>query len=305
MNWYERMNNAMDYIESNINGKIDFEEISKITCQSVSNFQRVFSIVTDIPVSEYIRRRKLTMAAFELQNSNIKVIDLSLKYGYESPEAFTRAFNDVHGLTPTAARKEGVLLKSYPRISFLLTIKGDVVMDYRIETKEAFTVYGIEETFGFGCETGEKLKKIPEFWQDTMEDGRFDQLVKSTNMLESSIQDGLGAINAISSYRETGNNTFPYMLFAYQTKMSDTEGYQQVNVPAATWAIFKTALYIEEQAPVALQNLIKRIYTEWLPNAGYETVAGYELELHYKTEDNKYFCETWIRVIPKSNKCTN
>lgn len=134
MSWYERMNLAVDYIESNLCGSIDMEYISKITYQSVTSFQRTFSIITEMPVSEYIRRRRMSLAAFEFQNSGVKVIEVSLKYGYDSPEAFTRAFREIYGISPSAARKKGILLKPFPRISFLLTIKGDVVMDNGIES---------------------------------------------------------------------------------------------------------------------------------------------------------------------------
>ena len=123
MTWYERMNKAMDYIEANLCGDIDFNLISKIVCQSTVNFQRTFSIVTDISVFEYIRRRKMTLAAFDLQNGNDKVIDVALKYGYESPEAFTRAFKEIHGASPSNVRKHGLPLKAFPRITFLLSIK--------------------------------------------------------------------------------------------------------------------------------------------------------------------------------------
>jgi AraC family transcriptional regulator len=295
MNWYERMNKAIEYIENNLTGTMDFDQISKMTCQSVSNFQRVFSIITDIPVSEYIRRRKLTLAAFELQNSSIKIIDLALKYGYESPEAFSRAFHDIHGVTPTVARKEGTRLKTYPRISFLLTIKGAAVMDYRIETKESFKVYGIEGLFT--TENGENLKAIPKFWQDTLEDGRYEKLVESTHLPEHD-PNGLCLVNAICDYREREGNPFPYMIFAYQTDKSDTNGYTIVEIPSATWAIFRSEEHTQEETPKVMQKLTKRVYTDWLPTAGFEKVDGYELELYYGT-GNKCFCETWIRVIPK------
>jgi len=133
VNWHERMNIAIDYIEGNLCGAIDFEYIAKITYQSVASFQRTFSVVTEMSISEYIRRRRMSIAAYEIKNSYSKVIDISMKYGYESPEAFTRAFKEIYGLSPSAARKEGVSLKPFSRISFLLTLKGDVVMDCRNE----------------------------------------------------------------------------------------------------------------------------------------------------------------------------
>jgi len=121
----------------------------------------MFSIIADMTLSEYIRRRRLTLAAFELQTTGIKIIDLSLKYGYESSEAFTRAFNAIHGVSPSLARQKGTPLKAYPRISFYLTLKGDVPMDYRIEQKDAFTLYGIERIISTA--NGQNWHLVPEF----------------------------------------------------------------------------------------------------------------------------------------------
>ena len=290
MTWYERMNRAVDYIEENLCGDIDFSVISKIVGQSQVNFQRTFSIVTDISVFEYIRRRKMTLAAFDLQNSNDKVIDVALKYGYESPEAFARAFKETHGASPSNIRKYGLPLKAFPRITFLLSIKGDIFMEYRIEKKEAFSVYGIEGIFS--TDDGKHNKDVPMFWQECFEDGRVDKLVKSTN-------ETLSRIHAICCYKETEGNTFPYMLFAYRTKNCNTDGFTQVNVPAATWAIFKSEKHTQEQTADVTQNLIKRVYTDWLPTAAYKKVDGYELELYFVADIDKYYVETWIRVEPK------
>ena len=133
MSWHERMNRAVDYIENNLCNDIDLETIAKITYQSATSFQRTFSIVTEMSVSEYIRRRRMSLAALDLQNNGAKVIDTSLKYGYESPEAFARAFKEIYGISPSAARKKDNLLRIFPRLSFLLTIKGDVIMNYEQE----------------------------------------------------------------------------------------------------------------------------------------------------------------------------
>ena len=128
------MNRAVDYIENNLCGGIDLEIIAKITYQSATSFQRTFSTVTEMSVSEYIRKRRMSLAALDLKNNGAKVIDTSLKYGYDSPEAFARAFKDVFGISPSAARKEGTVLKMFPRISFQMTIKGDVVVNYEPES---------------------------------------------------------------------------------------------------------------------------------------------------------------------------
>ncbi len=135
MNWYERINEAFDYIEDHLDSNIDLDKIANIMCQSTVSFQRTFSILMNISIYEYIRRRRMTLAAIELQTNSIKVIDVALKYGYESPESFTRAFKGIHGISPSAARKKGVQLNLFPRITFLLTVKGDIEMDYKMDNK--------------------------------------------------------------------------------------------------------------------------------------------------------------------------
>lgn len=290
MNWYERMNEAIDYIEDNLRSQIDFGKISKIVGQSSVNFQRTFGTVADISIFEYIRRRKLTLAAFDLQNSSEKVIDIALKYGYESPEAFARAFKDLHGASPSNARKYGLSLKAFPRITFLLSVKGDAVMEYRIENKEAFSVYGIEEIFDTDSE--KTLKDIPAFWQKSWKTGKCDELLRSTN-------DPSSSIHAICCYKETGENTFPYMIFAHKTKNCSTGGFSSVDVPAATWAIFKSENHTLEQTSGVIQSLNRRVYTDWLPTASYRKIDGYELEMYYCAGNNEFYAETWIRVEPK------
>lgn len=287
--WHERLNKAIDYIEENLNGSIDFDVVAKIMCQSIINFQRTFSIITDFSIHDYIRRRRLTLAAFELQNSKEKVINIAMKYGYESPEAFTRAFKEVHGISPSIARKEGKELKTFPRITFQLTIKGDVAMDYRIETKDDFSVYGIERMIY--TKEGNGLSEIPEFWMKCAKNGSLERLANSTKTT--------CCINAICSYYETIGDSYPYMLFVPFTSDSDAKGYRKVNVPAATWAVFKTEKHTQEQTSNILQGLVKRVYTEWLPTANYQKLDGYEMELYYQTDDGMFYCEEWVRVIPK------
>lgn len=119
MDWLERMNSAMDYIESNMTDHISIDDIAKIACCSTYHFQRMFPFITGISLSEYIRRRRLTLAAFELQTTAAKVIDISMKYGYQSPEAFARAFKNLHGIMPISARDKGVSLKPILECPFI------------------------------------------------------------------------------------------------------------------------------------------------------------------------------------------
>ena len=290
MTWFERMNSAAEYIESNLRGIIDFDVISKIMCQPAVSFQRTFSIVTGFSVFEYIRRRRMTLAAFELQNSSEKVIDIALEFGYESPEAFARAFKETHGVSPSSARKYSLPLKAFPRITFLLSIKGDTAMDYRIEKREAFSVYGIEGIFS--TEDGKNLKDIPTFWMECLNNGDYDRLIKSTN-------EPLSRIHAVCGYRETGGNTFPYMLFVNHDENCDTKGFTVTEIPAATWAVFSSMEHPREKTSSVTQDLSRRVYTDWLPTAPFEKVDGYELELYHSSGLDNSYVEIWIRVEPK------
>ncbi len=289
MEWLKNMNNAIDYIESNLQDKMDYEKVAQVACCSVYHFQRMFSFITNVPLSEYVRRRKMTLAAFELQNSNIKIVDLALKYGYDSPEAFTRAFQLLHGITPTLARKLGMNIKAYPRISFQISIKGASEMNYKIVKKEAFQVYGIEKIFG--TKNQEHLKEVPEFWQEIIDNGEFDKLKNSANYPT--------ILNAVCGYKTTKETTFPYLICCLKTNLSDTTGYTVIDVPSATWAVFVNEPHTFEETSKEVQTLISRVYTDWLPTSNYKIIPGFEFEMYYYTVDNKCYEETWIRVDVK------
>lgn len=289
MGWLENMNSALDYIGNNLTDRMDYEMMAQNACCSVYHFQRIFTFMTDITLSEYIRRRKLTLAAFELQNSKIKVLDLSLKYGYESPEAFTRSFQVLRGITPTSARRLGSNIKAFPRISFQLTVKGVSEMNYKIIKKEAFQVYGIEEIFD--TKDGENLKEIPNFWLKKLDSGEYAKLVKSANYPS--------VVNSVCGYRKMNGTIFPYMLCVLKTPLSDTTGYTIVDVTQATWAVFVNEPHTMEQTSHEVESLVSRVYTEWLPTANYELISGFEFEMYYSDFNGKYYEEIWYRVTPK------
>lgn len=295
MELLERMNRAVEYIETNLTNKIDYEKVANEIGYSIHHFQRMFSFITDISMAEYVRRRRMTMAAFELQNSSMKVIDIALKYGYESPEAFARAFQNLHGITPTVARNKGIGLKAYPRISFQISIKGASEMKYRIETRKDFQVYGIERIFDISND--ENLREIPRFWNQVLSNGECDKLAESTGNLNN--QGELCPVNAVCDYKKTEGTTFPYMICALKSNKSDTRGYKVVEVPSATWAIFTSEEYDMEDVSIAFQDLNKRAHTEWLPTSTYNKLEGYDLEMYYEKSNGKGYCESWIRVESK------
>ena len=142
VDFLKRMTEVMNYVEEHLVGDFDYAKVAKIVCCDVYQFGRIFSYTVGVSLTDYIRNRRLSLAALELQNGNTKVIDTALKYGYSSPESFARAFREMHGVSPKEARAKGVILKMYPRIDFQITIKGAVKMDYRIEEKSAIKCVG-------------------------------------------------------------------------------------------------------------------------------------------------------------------
>jgi len=305
VDWLARMNAALAYVEENLDGVIDFETLAKIACCSTHNFTRMFSFITDVSLSEHIRRRRLTLAALELQNSDVKVIDVAVKYGYNSPVSFTRAFQQLHGVTPSEARANGVTLKAYPKMSFKIQIKGEKEMDYRIETKEAFQIFGIEkiskdeevELLGT-AEDAEIVAMVDDLWEACHESGEIEKLKADAGDLPSFVSKNLRKLHVAFNYRDTAPSTFPSMLFAFRGPTSKTEGYTVADIPAHTWAIFPSDKYTESEHDEILVALNKRIYTEWIPASNYEPVSDLEMEVYGGDEENRYV-EIWLAVCKK------
>jgi AraC family transcriptional regulator len=301
MEWLERMNRAIGYIETNLAGEIELSEAARMACCSTYQFQRMFSFIADVTLAEYVRRRRLTLAALELQgDSDAKVIDIALKYGYESPISFARAFQAVHGITPSLARQGGIGLKAFPRMSFLIAIKGAEVMNYRIETKESFEVFGIEGVFradgGLDEEGMEETPRTPaQLWEHGHKSGDVKRLDARAGELPPYVDQELYRVHAVCSYRATDPGTFPYMLCAFKGEASDIDGYTAVTIPARTWAIFPAEPHPWERFDEAIETLYRRFYTEWLPTAGYEQVDGGEFELYGSKNGLNYF-ELWFPV---------
>lgn len=294
MDWLTKMNSALDYIEENLTDEIDLNVVCRKACCSSYNFQRMFSFITDITLAEYIRRRRLTVAALELQNSNPKILDLALKYGYDSAASFARAFSALHGITPSQARQPGVRLKAYPKISFQISIKGEKEMNYRIETKEAFDVFGIEIIASLTGEEG--YIRPSELWQQCFQNGEYDRLMENAGALPDFVSKNLCKIHGVENYRNTGEDTFPYMLCAFTSTSAKTEGYKKIHIPSQTYAIFSSDYFRwDEEFSGVLSTLQKRFYSEWLPTANYERVDAANFEIYGGNEEFGYI-ELWYPV---------
>lgn len=295
MDWLEKMNRALDYLEDNLTGEIDYAVAAQKACCSSFNFQRMFSFITGTPLAEYVRRRRLTQAGIELQNSSIKVLDLAVKFGYDSGVAFSRAFQAVHGVTPSQARGAGATLKAYPRISFQMTIKGDRPMDYRIETKEAFKMFGIEGVFRNNGEGQTAPRNPHELWMQCRSDGRYERLLEDAGDPPPFVGKDRCRIHAVCGYRHTGEDTFPYMMSAFVGSSSKPEGYTVTEIPAYTWAIFPSDPFEWDEIGRVIDNLYKRFYSEWLPTSGYELIDGADLEIYGGSAEFGYI-ELWYPV---------
>lgn len=285
MEWLDRLNESLDYIEQNLMGEIDYDNIAKIACCSTFHFQRMFSYIANVPLCEYIRRRKMTAAAFDLKNSDIKVIDLALKYGYESPTSFSRAFQSVHGASPSSARKDETYLKAYPRMSFRISIKGEIEMNFRIEKKDSFRIVGVKEHMNMNIE--ESFNRVPQFWGETFKNGMFQLILELCN------QQPCGALGVSTCMN---GKDFDYYI-ACATDKPVPENTYEYEVPATTWAIFECI----GSMPNAIQELQKRIIAEWLPTSGYEYADAPDIEVYPEgdTSSPDYRCEVWLPVIKK------
>ncbi|MBD7911284.1 AraC family transcriptional regulator [Clostridium cibarium] len=286
MEWLDKMNAALDYIEENLDGKIDNEIIAQKACCSNYNFQRMFSFIADVTLAEYIRRRRLTQAAFDLQKTDSTILDIALKYGYDSPVSFARAFQNLHGLNPSEAKKKGSLLKTFPKISFKLTIKGVEEMKYRIEQLKGFRLVGVSKPIT--TVDGENFKLIPKMWAEICENKTDEKIMK------------LGKHENPEFYGVCYNcrkDDFDYMI-AVESDSKLPKGLVELVIPELTWVKFEC----RGKLPEAQQSIWKRVFTEWFPSSGYEHADGPELEW-YSNEDmdsDNYLSEVWI-PIKKSN----
>jgi AraC family transcriptional regulator len=282
MEWIDRLNKTIAYIEENLTGEIDYEKLGRLACCSSYHFQRMFGYMAGMPLSEYIRRRRMSRAAADLQSGGEKIIDVAAKYGYDSPTAFNRAFQSVHGFAPSQARENGKTLKSFPPISFQITMKGAVQMDYRIEKKDAFRIIGISAQMY--AEIEKNFETIPALWGKAAQEGIIPRLCERMN------SQPMGVLG-VSVCNESAENWRYYIAVASTSKAGDFEEY---TVPAFTWAIFPG-----EGTGSSIQQLEQRIVTEWLPTSGYEYAHGPDVEVYLDPNPDNTKYEVWIPVVKK------
>ncbi|CEQ22143.1 AraC family transcriptional regulator [[Clostridium] sordellii] len=280
MEWLEKLNEALQYIEGNLDGEIKYEKAANIACCTTYHFQRMFSYIAGTPLSEYIRNRRLTKAALDLQNGE-KVIDVSIRYGYESPTAFNRAFQKIHNVSPSVAQKEGTFLKAYPPISFKITIKGVEEMEYRIVKKEEMRIVGAKALLEKNVE--ENFNTVPMLWQEVAQSGKIMEIAS----LMGPDSKGVLGVSACMDYLDK----WEYYI-AVETDKETPKGLEEYTIPACTWAVFPG----EGQMPTAIQDIEKRAITEWLPTSGYEYADAPDIELYLNQDPMNSKFEVWIPI---------
>ena len=267
MDWITGIQKAIDYVEAHITEPIDYEEAAKRAYSSSFHFQRVFSILCGFTLGEYIRWRRLSLAGSELLQSNEKIIDLAMKYGYDTPESFSRAFTRFHGIAPSQAKNNSAVLKSFSRLSVKLILNGGNTMDYRVETKEAFKLIM-------------KKKKV----------SRSQELTKE-NIFKDCI---VGA----SFGKDATDEEFPYAIGAmYNGLPVEEEDLIVEEIPAHTYVVFPCV----GKMPESFQKLYQQIYSEFFPSSEYQPCGGTDFEAYPSADvySPDYHCEVWVAVEKK------
>lgn len=282
MDWTEAVREAVSYVEKHITEDITMYDVADHVHVSPYYFHKGFSILCGYSITEYIRNRRLALAGQELLAEDVTVMELAMKYGYDSPDSFTKAFTRFHGHSPSVARKDKTMLKAFAPLKLSISLKGGYAMDYRITKKEAFTVLAVSKEFDYQ----NAKQDIPSFWQEHYASGNGKHVC------------GMFGINIDP---QMGNESFEYLIAdIYNPSKDIPEGFTVKTIPAFTWAVFpcKGAL------PQSLQEVNTKIFSEWLPALhDYEFAAGYCVEMYDApdkypngTSDENYYTEIWLPI---------
>ena len=291
MDWVTGIQRAIDYTEAHLTDEIDYEAVAREAASSAFHFQRMFSMLCSFTLGDYIRMRRLSLAADELNHGDDKIIDIALKYGYDTLESFSRAFTRFHGITPTEARRGGNI-KSFSRLSVKLILYGGNLMDYRIEKRDAFNIICKKKQVS-KPQGDTATADISAFWGECNTDGTMENICKYASF------DNLHGVLGICFSGEISDTEFPYGIGAeWNGKPIEDQGFDIVEIPAYTYAVFQC----RGKMPDAFKETYKKICTEFFPqNSSYEYGSGIELEVYPSadTQNPDYKCEIWIAVNMK------
>ena len=296
MEWLSSIREAIDYIESRLTDDINVKDVADRVYLSPFFLQRGFSLMTGCGVGEYIRNRRLYLAALELRDTDAKVIDIALKYGYETPESFAKAFTRFHGVTPSQAR-EGGRITSFLPMTVNISIQGGSQMDFKITPMFPFRLIGFQKIFGYE----NSYEEIPKFWDETCE--KYARNVYAGNPPANPYEQAL-MDNCIGEYGvcidDLEGERFRYLIAGKYTGGPVPEGMVLYEFPRGEWAVFDCV----GPNPRTLQNMNTRIFREWLPGnpdfelSGNATVEWYDC-INGEMTDPDYHSAVWVPVKRK------
>ena len=282
-------NRVLDYIERHLDDDIEIDELAKVAVTSTYHLRRMFSSLAGMPLSSYIRRRRMTVAAAAVRNDAVGLLQIAIRYGYGSAEAFGRAFREVHGITPSKARADNVDLVTQPRLRFRLTVEGATAMRHRIIEKPAFTIAGRKVTVPLIYEGVNP--HIAEFIESLT-----DQDHARINDLSDQEP---GGILAVTFPREPTPQEGDDIDYYHATVTSSVvpDDFDVLEVPAATWAVFE----VDGEFPAALQQMCADTAAVWFPSNPYRSVHAPELlKVEYSDDQTTARAELWTMVEPES-----
>lgn len=300
MDWITGIQNAIDYVEAHLAEEIDFDAVARESFSSTHHFQRVFSILCGYTLGEYIRCRRLTLAGTELAEGGAKVIDVAAKYGYESPDSFCKAFQKFHGITPSQARGEGAVLKSFSRLHVKVTMEGGNVMNYRIEEKEAMVLTGYKRRF-----TGSPNDKQEQDHNFACENRMYQYILQGMN------RDHVNSYQVLTNFGPDGYDFyFAHQLPHWALEDFDEDlgemarNFEHLQIPAGLYVVCETERC--KYPTNLISPLRKRMISEWLPASGYELRSAPEIAvIHWFWEEgneklnNSKYCEVWLPIAKK------
>ncbi|WP_030657331.1 MULTISPECIES: AraC family transcriptional regulator [Streptomyces] len=269
----ERLNQALDHLEAGLDREIDMAEVARIAGVSEYHFRRLFSALAGMPLPVYVRRRRMTLAGAEVLAGELTLLDVAVRYGYGSGEAFARAFRSVHGIGPGEARRTRAVLTAQPRMSFRVVVEGSTSMRYRIVEKESFRVVGRKATVPL---VHEGLNEAASAHVESL-DAR--AIVRMKALTGGEPEGILSAVVHLTDSREEGAEV-DYWVGVVARPGAAAEGLDALDVPAGTWAVFDN----RGPYPSALQELWRDVFTQWFPSNPYASRPGPELLLTQPVE---------------------
>ncbi|KOU84350.1 AraC family transcriptional regulator [Streptomyces sp. XY58] len=269
----ERLNQALDHLEAGLDREIDMAEVARIAAVSEYHFRRLFSALAGMPLPVYVRRRRMTLAGADVLAGELTLLDVAVRYGYGSGEAFARAFRSVHGIGPGEARRTGAVLTAQPRMSFRVVVEGSTSMRYRIVEKESFRVVGRKATVPL---VHEGLNEAASAHVESLDERA---IVRMKALVGCEPQGILSAVVHLTDSREEGAEV-DYWVGVAALPGATAEGLDRLDVPAGTWAVFDN----RGPYPGALQELWRDVFTQWFPSNPYASRPGPELLLTQPVE---------------------